>query len=338
MSDASQTTDDLAARIRDLLSEAAATLEPDASADGYLADDIDDDRREALGTLGTEAWTILSETDPASLLAALGLGGADDSGSVPAAILAGDPDDVAELRVLLSLSQLAPSEVDEDADEPDPESVDSFGADERDAVATIADLLDAAAETDDEEADGTERGAASATADDQGDGGDDRDEIASALQEALDAVRTDVDDVLDADGLDVDAAMEVVSETLGDGEADAESQADGADGGLADVAGDVVDEAGVRLDAALGADADGADGDDDRAADEAKSGRPDAGGDDDDGGPFGLGDGQDGLLGGPDDGDRKSVSGFARGTHSTIPSRDRPDMTGVRRYSTMPDR
>lgn len=35
---------------------------------------------------------------------------------------------------------------------------------------------------------------------------------------------------------------------------------------------------------------------------------------------------------------RESVSGYGRSTYSTVPSQDRPDMAGVRRYSTMADR
>lgn len=328
MSDVSQTTDDLDARIRDLFSEATAAIEPDASTDGFdPAEDLDDERQEELRSLGADARTILSKTDPASLLAVLGLDDGDGPGSIPAAILAGDADDVAELRILLSLSRLVPDEGPEKSDAP---AQDPFTADERDALATVADLL-CVAETDDGAADGQEGEVASETPDDHGDEDSD-DAITSILQEALESVRIGLDAGPDRDG-EVAAELAEESETNGDeaggvGKTDDSRQADDADGtedvtdGLVDTAGAVVDEAGDRLQEL----ASGGGGTEREADDESARGTADDGDEDET------------VLGGGDERSRQSVSGFARGTYSTIPSQNRPDFGGVRRYSTMPER
>ncbi|WP_152415897.1 hypothetical protein [Halovivax asiaticus] len=58
-----------------------------------------------------------------------------------------------------------------------------------------------------------------------------------------------------------------------------------------------------------------------------------------------LGMGDDGLSlddrsisGGASGRTRQSVSGLGRATYSTMPARDRPDMSGVPRYRTLADR
>lgn len=333
MSEATQPTpDDLAEQVRDLFANATEVLPTGRStADGSeLADELSDAERTDVRDLGGEAADLLETSDPEALLAALGMGGSDGPGSIPAAILAGEPDDVADLRVLLALSRLAP---DEDGDGP-------FDEQEREAMATLTDLLgdesadesetsDGASETaegdegtNDSDAGDGESDAAEAESGDEG-GEDGGDEVTSALEDALDEVQTGLGDALGIDGAPDDADAE-----------------DGGDG-LVEAAGDFVDEAGGRI-ADAATDDDGGESEDAAAED---AGDADAESEDD--GLLGLGDEggrldsdeDDGMLGGEDSpGDDESVSGFGRTKHSTIPSQDRADMSGVRRYSTMPDR
>ncbi|ELZ08967.1 hypothetical protein C479_12604, partial [Halovivax asiaticus JCM 14624] len=134
MPTASQSTiDDVAERVRKLIAEARAAL-PDVargSDESDPADALSASGRTTLRALGSDAAALLEGTEPAALLAALDIDRPDVADSVPAAILAGDPDDVASLRAILTLSRLAG---DEDA-EP------SFDEGERDAMATLAPLL-----------------------------------------------------------------------------------------------------------------------------------------------------------------------------------------------------
>ena len=68
-----------------------------------LGDDAD---RERLDELGDRADEIVSTTDLSDLVAAIGLGGHDQPQSLPAAVAAGGPRDVATLRSLLTAAKL----------------------------------------------------------------------------------------------------------------------------------------------------------------------------------------------------------------------------------------
>lgn len=336
MSEATQPTpDDLAEQVRDLFADAREVLPTEQSA----ADDSDlsDDERIDVRELGGEAAELLETSDPEALLAALGIGGSEGPGSIPAAILAGEPDDVADLRVLLALSRLAPDE----------EGDGTFDESEGEAMAIIADLLetdtadesapdsdDAAGTADGDASDGdgeAETEASDEETDADGETGaaeseegadEESDEITAALQDAL----TDVQSGL-GDAVGMDSAA---------GDADE----GGGDGGIAEAAGDLVDEAGDRI-------ADATSGEDGGGSEKAAEDADDANDDGEDDGLLGVGD-EGGMLDSNEDGgtlggegspgDGESVSGYGRTKHSTIPSQDRADMSGVKRYSTMPGR
>lgn len=197
MSTASQSTiDDVAERVRTLLDEARAALPDEARGSGEsdLADALSDSGRTTLRALGSDAVALLEDTEPAALLAALDIDRPHDADSIPAAILAGDSDDVASLRAILTLSRLADGE--------DAEA--SFDEEERDAMATLAPLLpdESASKTATDET-ATEPDRADAeTQSRESDTGDDAggDEISAVLREALDDVRTDLDEVLGIGG------------------------------------------------------------------------------------------------------------------------------------------
>lgn len=337
MSETTQTApDDLAEQVRALFANAREVLPADRSTadDSEGGDELSDAERAEVRDLGSEAADLLETSDPEALLAALGMGGSDGPGSIPAAILAGDPDDVADLRVLLALSRLAP---DEDGD-------GTFDEQERTAMATLVDLLgdgsageaESVETTDDdsETADGEAAGADGDAGDEEADAEaaedetdaaeseDEGDEITSTLQDALADVQSGLGDAFESD--DADDADE-----------------GGGDDGLVEAAGDFVDEASGRIaDAATGEDGGAGEG-----ATDADTADQDA--DSEDEGFLGLGDEGDvldsdedgGTLGGEDSPrGRQSVGGFGRAKLSTIPAQDRADMSGVRRYSTMPKR
>ena len=84
-------------------------------APGHAVDDLlaalaealgDDADRERLDELGDRADEIVSTTDLSDLVAAIGLGGHDQPQSLPAAVAAGGPRDVATLRSLLTAAKL----------------------------------------------------------------------------------------------------------------------------------------------------------------------------------------------------------------------------------------
>ena len=66
----------------------------------------DDANTERLDELGDRADEIVSTTDLSDLVAAIGLGGDDQPQSLPAAVAAGDPEEVAALRSLLTAAKL----------------------------------------------------------------------------------------------------------------------------------------------------------------------------------------------------------------------------------------
>lgn len=340
MPTASQSTiDDVANQVRSLLDEARAELPDEVTGDdeSALADGLSDSGRTTLRALGSDAAALLEDTEPKALLAALDIDRPDGADSIPAAILAGDPEDVASLRAILTLSRLAG---DEDGET-------SFDDEERDAVATLASLLtDESASkttTDEDRADEVSRS-------EEPDAGDDADgdEISAVLREALDEVRTDLDDVLGVggggessdEGSDAQASDDEPSDAGGSGDEASDTSESGGDGGLADTAASLVDDAESHLsDVSIDAgDENGADHDGE--GDEAGSAVDDTGED-------------EGLLGMADDGlplddrsiggggsarTRQSVSGLGRATYSTMPAQDRPDMSGVPRYRTLADR
>lgn len=351
MPTASQSTiDDVAERVRKLIAEARAAL-PDVargSDESDPADALSASGRTTLRALGSDAAALLEGTEPAALLAALDIDRPDVADSVPAAILAGDPDDVASLRAILTLSRLAG---DEDA-EP------SFDEGERDAMATLAPLLldeSASETTTDETATAADRTDAETPSDPaesptKPDAGDDADgdEISAVLREALDDVRTDLDDVLgigdggepSAEGSDTEESDDETDDAGESGDEASDVDESGGEGGLADTAASLVDEAGSRLsDVSMGAgDENGVDHDGE--GDEAGTTADDT---DEAEGLLGMGD--DGLSlddrsisGGASGRTRQSVSGLGRATYSTMPARDRPDMSGVPRYRTLADR
>lgn len=275
-------TEDLSGRIDDLLSNATTELESlQAAADGEVQlEELDDSQRESIRKFADEATELLETSEPARLLDALGLGGEDGPGSIPEAILTGEPGRVAELRALLTLSRLAP-DADDETDELDPSSVDEG------TLSTLSTLLGTRA-VDAKSTDESDESTADEPTDEAAGKGD---RITSTLRSALDDVSADIGDAFGEDD----------------------------EPGLFDRGGDGI----------LG-------GDDGGEEDEAESddGLLETEGDDE----LLETEGDDGLVGGDESGDRKTVGGFGRSTHSTMPAQDRPDLVGVKRYSTMPDR
>ncbi|MFC3957912.1 hypothetical protein [Halovivax cerinus] len=327
------TIDDVTERVWDLLDEATNALPDEAarSDESEPADALSDSGRSTLRALGSDAAALLEDTEPEALLAALDIDRPDGADSIPAAILAGDPDDVASLRALVTLSRLA-----------DDEAVGgSFDAEERDATVTLASLLADGPVGEPATAAGHDAAGQSAAggapAESESEDETAGDEIIDVLQGALDEVGTGIDDVLgvggeeDGDGSDDDGSDDDRGEDDG-GES-------GDDGELGDVTAGLVDEAeSLSSDTSTG---DGEAADDDGETEGGE--RDDAEGGDEDGGLLDVG--GEGLLDGDrsTDGEdsgrtRQSVSGFGRTSHSTIPAGDRPDMTGLARYRTMPDR
>ncbi|WP_254767434.1 hypothetical protein [Salinilacihabitans rarus] len=99
-------------RASEILDDAAATvadLPPEADPEG-LRDELDDADEDALRDFAAAAREVVEESEPADVLAAVGLSELPDGSepsSLPEAIAAGDPGKVADLRSLLILSKLA---------------------------------------------------------------------------------------------------------------------------------------------------------------------------------------------------------------------------------------
>lgn len=306
-------SDELSDRVHSLLTEASSALEE-------LPDEFDENpdavTEDGLSELGAQADDLVKSSDSGELLAALGLASEDGPKSIPAAILTGEPSQVADLRSLLKLSRLS---VDR---EPDAESVgrtleelqetigDSDGSDSADS-AEPSEEADAEAPGDAHDAE---------TADDEASTSDSGGEaIKSALQTALSDVRDEFgvgrggDESGDDDGL------------LG-GDDGVLDRGDDDDGGLFDRGDDDTDEDGGLLDR----------GDDDDEEDEDGDGLLDRDDDDD----KEEEDDDDGLVDRGDDGmaDQDAGSSGGRAYLRTMPRQDRADMRAVRRHSTMPDR
>ncbi|WP_254863446.1 hypothetical protein [Halovivax gelatinilyticus] len=333
--------------VDELLSAATTELDDlDAEADDEPLTDLDDDRRQSLESLAERAEELIETSEPDAFLGAIGFDAEDGPESIPEAILTGDADRVHALRTLLALSRLVPDEADDS------------GIDDG-ALETLSTLVDArseigsgpgeSGESEEVEDEAPEADAAEDDGDDTSEGDsetveDDDAGIASMLRSAFDDAVADLDapfetdDVgrFDRDGsgvFDDDGVIAGVSEAVGVGDG---SSDDGITG--------LVSEAVGSDDESNGAEGDGSNGTEGAESNEADG--DESNGESEDDGLLDTGDG-DGLVGGDEKtsvgsdesrAERTSVSGYGRSGHSTMPAQDRADMSGVERYSTMPDR
>ncbi|NKE35918.1 hypothetical protein GWG54_08805 [Natronococcus sp. JC468] len=300
----------------DLYDRITATLDDASTESGALAvpedgdgDGADDDLLE----LAEEAADILEETDPRTLLEAVGLGTLEDGTepeTVPEAITKGQPDRVEELRRLVRLAKLADrseggelgdvidglreatgdeDDADSEADEEDAEADGDEGSEDEEST----DGDENADETADEE---------STDNDEDGDGAPDG-ESTDAADELEERLRDAVGSSFEEFGADLESVRDQLAAAAG---ADDGSDEGDEEDGLLDSAGDLLDSE----------DGDGDEGDDDEEDDD----------DDDD---------DDGLLG-SDDGLGSSDS--SRYSTMAPPPNKRADMNAVKRHSTMPKR
>lgn len=291
-------TDDLYDRITAILDDASTESGALAVPENGDGDGADDDLLE----LAEEAADILEETDPRTLLEAVGLGTLEDGTepeTVPEAITKGQPDRVEELRRLVRLAKLADrSEGGELGDVID--GLREATGDEDDA--------DSEADEEDAEADGDEdpEDEESTDGDEDGDGTADE-ESTDAADELEERLRDAVGSSFEEFGADLESVRDQLAAAAG---AD-----DGSDGG--DEEDGPLDSAGDLLDSE--------DGDGDEGEDDDDEG--DDGGDEEDD--------DDGLLG-SDDGLGSSDS--SRYSTMAPPPNKRADMNAVKRHSTMPKR
>lgn len=282
-------TDDLYDRIAAILDDASTESGALAVPEDGDGDGADDDLLE----LAEEAADILEETDPRTLLEAVGLGTLEDGTepeTVPEAITKGQPDRVEELRRLVRLAKLADrSEGGELGDVID--GLREATADEDDA--------DSEADEEDAEADGDEDAEdEESTDDDEG-----ADGAADEIEERLrDAVGSSFEEF----GADLESVRDQLAAAAG---ADDGSDEGDEEDGVLDSAGDLLDSE---------------DGDGDEAADGDEG---DDGEEDDDDGLLGSDDG----LGSSDSSrystmapppnERADMNAVKR--HSTMPRRNR---------------
>ena len=301
-------SEELSDRVHRLLTETSSALEEFPNETDEVVENLE---RDGLGERAAEAAELFETTDADELLAALGLtDGEEGPGSIPGAILTGDPAEVAELRALMTLSRLSPEGEEElDADTVEP------------AIETLRETL--GGRYGDESSD-AETDASSSPADAHGkqseeasESGPDGEAIKSAMQSALSGVRNELGGVTGSES-DEDSGL------LGSSDEDGgllDRDSDEEDGGLLE---GVAGEGGLL----------------DRDGDEEDSGLLDRDSDDED-----EEDG-DGLLGGEeglqgsDEGLAEQEAGHSGGRAylRTMPRQDRADMRAVRRHSTMPER
>lgn len=308
------------------------------------ADEIERTMEELAGP-AREATELVESTDSRTLLAALGLLDPDEGDdaaatSVPAAIATGDPNQVATLRTVLTLSKLPVAAEEGEDGEADVDAVTSE-SERRERLQTLQ-VLAADREPDDWTLPKrtTEDGASGASGEDGG--------IESALRSALDGARNELDEVTpglgddaDADG-DADAATGDEPETYADDETSLAVDADRLD--ELDLDRDALEGLDMEVDSDLLDELAALDVDVDREGLEAlvdadlevsELGELDADLDS-------LSDLADMDLEGLSEmTDEMALGGdsSASGTRlSTMPDQNRADMRAVRRHSTMPDR
>ena len=212
-------------------------------APGHAVDDLlaalaealgGDADRERLDELGDRADEIVSTTDLSDLVAAIGLGGDDQPQSLPAAVAAGGPEEVAALRSLLTAAKLPTADdeqrgqlVDEleslvetaHAEPPDEsESTETENETEAESTDTESETeagstekaSEAEAETEDESAE---------TPNDTDGGEAEESEDTGSVRQLLESQLQDTFDIFD-DGLDVEGLTDGLTDDEGETEAE----------------------------------------------------------------------------------------------------------------------
>ena len=176
-------SEELSDRVHRLLTETSSVLEELPEETDEVVEYLE---RDGLGERAAQAAELFETTDVDELLAALGLtDGEEGPGSVPGAILTGDPAEVTDLRALMALSRLSP----EDEEDLDTDTVEP-------AIETLQETIRGRYG---DESNNAETDASSSPADADGKQSEDASEsdtdgeaIKSAMQSALSEVRDEL--------------------------------------------------------------------------------------------------------------------------------------------------
>ena len=196
--------------------------------------------RERLDELGDRADEIVSTTDLSDLVAAIGLGGDDQPQSLPAAVAAGGPEEVAALRSLLTAAKLPDASGEQreqltDELESLVETADAEPPDEGESTETETETETESTETEDEgETESTEKApeakaeteAESAETADDTDSGEAKEaeeseeaEDTGSIRQLLESQLQDTFDIFD-DGLDVEGLTDGLTDDEDEKETD----------------------------------------------------------------------------------------------------------------------
>ena len=202
-----------------------------------LGDDAD---RERLDELGDRADEIVSTTDLSDLVAAIGLGGHDQPQSLPAAVAAGGPRDVATLRSLLTAAKLPTADEEQreqlvDELESLAETAQPQPPDESESTEAENETEAESTENEDEgetestetapEAEAEEEAESTETADDTDSGEakeSEESEDTGSIRQLLESQLQDTLDIFD-DGLDVDGLTDGLTDDEDEKETEAET-------------------------------------------------------------------------------------------------------------------
>ncbi|MFP8956375.1 hypothetical protein ACLI4Y_06575 [Natrialbaceae archaeon A-CW3] len=284
----------------------------DAASDETLPEPLESSD---LPALAQSAHELLEERDVEQLLEEIGFEGVDEDApaSIPEAILAGDPSDVATLRGLQRLARLA--EIQDEGEDTSTGSIEEAVAELRTVLARRLDEVgDESSQDEAEDRDGAEGESESDTTEDldeevdESEAADDESEktgddgIGSSITDALEESVSEFSDEIEA----VQSGLEAVGadDDSGEGDDDGANDAESDDSTEGD--GDVESDDDIEDDA-----------DPDDVPDESDT------------------DEDDGLLGGSGQSQRRR--GRMHSTVARSPSK-RPDMKAVKRHSTVPDR